>query len=99
MASLLAVERAQTRRADVNDPTTIRRLYGRRSGHKLRGGQEALLERLLPAVSVPEGGPVTSERLFGWSGRSSMCATGVWPMSGSIWATRSTFSNGCRTGR
>jgi len=49
----------------VNDPTTIRRLYGRRSGHKLRGGQEALLERLLPAVSVPEAGPVTSERLFG----------------------------------
>jgi tRNA (guanine-N7-)-methyltransferase len=49
----------------VNDPTTIRRLYGRRSGHKLRGGQEALLERLLPAVSVPEEGAVTSEGLFG----------------------------------
>jgi tRNA (guanine-N7-)-methyltransferase len=49
----------------VNDPTTIRRLYGRRSGHKLRGGQEALLERLLPAVSVPEEGPVASEALFG----------------------------------
>ncbi|MEA3054545.1 MAG: tRNA (guanine-N7-)-methyltransferase [Sphingomonadales bacterium] len=49
----------------MNDPTTIRRLYGRRSGHKLRGGQSALLERLLPAVSVPEDGPVTSERLFG----------------------------------
>jgi tRNA (guanine-N7-)-methyltransferase len=49
----------------MNDPTTIRRLYGRRSGHKLRGGQEALLERLLPAVSVPEEGPVTSEALFG----------------------------------
>jgi tRNA (guanine-N7-)-methyltransferase len=65
MADLLAVGRAQTRRSDVNDPTTIRRLYGRRSGHKLRGGQEALLERLLPAVSVPEEGPVTSEALFG----------------------------------
>jgi tRNA (guanine-N7-)-methyltransferase len=49
----------------VNDPSTIRRLYGRRSNHKLRGGQEALLERLLPAVSVPEEGPVTSEALFG----------------------------------
>jgi tRNA (guanine-N7-)-methyltransferase len=49
----------------VNDPSTIRRLYGRRSGHKLRGGQEALLERLLPAVSVQEEGPVTSEALFG----------------------------------
>ncbi|HEX8626205.1 MAG TPA: tRNA (guanine(46)-N(7))-methyltransferase TrmB [Allosphingosinicella sp.] len=49
----------------MNDPSTIRRLYGRRSGHKLRGGQEALLERLLPAVSVQEEGPVTSEALFG----------------------------------
>jgi tRNA (guanine-N7-)-methyltransferase len=49
----------------VNDPTTIRRLYGRRSGHKLRGGQEALLEQLLPAVSVPGEGPITSEALFG----------------------------------
>ncbi|HYW17498.1 MAG TPA: tRNA (guanine(46)-N(7))-methyltransferase TrmB [Allosphingosinicella sp.] len=49
----------------MNDPTTLRRLYGRRSGHKLRGGQEALLERLLPAVGVPEEGPVTSETLFG----------------------------------
>jgi tRNA (guanine-N7-)-methyltransferase len=49
----------------VNDPTTIRRLYGRRSGHKLRGGQEALLERLLPVVSLPKEGPVTSEILFG----------------------------------
>ena len=49
----------------MNDPSTIRRLYGRRSGHKLRSGQAELLERLLPAVSVPEEGPVTSERLFG----------------------------------
>jgi tRNA (guanine-N7-)-methyltransferase len=49
----------------VNDPATIRRLYGRRSGHKLRGGQEALLEQLLPAVSVPGKGPITSEVLFG----------------------------------
>ncbi|HEX8467368.1 MAG TPA: tRNA (guanine(46)-N(7))-methyltransferase TrmB [Allosphingosinicella sp.] len=49
----------------MNDPTTLRRLYGRRSGHKLRGGQEALLERLLPAVSVPGEGSVTSDALFG----------------------------------
>jgi tRNA (guanine-N7-)-methyltransferase len=47
------------------DPTTIRRLYGRRSGHKLRAGQAALLEQLLPAISVPADGPVTSELLFG----------------------------------
>jgi tRNA (guanine-N7-)-methyltransferase len=47
------------------DPTTLRRLYGRRSGHKLRQGQSELLERLLPALAVPEEGPVTAERLFG----------------------------------
>jgi tRNA (guanine-N7-)-methyltransferase len=47
------------------DPTTLRRLYGRRSGHKLRQGQAALLEQLLPAISVPDEGPITSERLFG----------------------------------
>jgi tRNA (guanine-N7-)-methyltransferase len=49
----------------MGDPTTIRRLYGRRSGHKLREGQAALLEQLLPVVSVPDEGPVTSARLFG----------------------------------
>jgi tRNA (guanine-N7-)-methyltransferase len=49
----------------MNDPTTIRRLYGRRSGHKLRQGQEALLEALLPAISVSEAGPVDSPALFG----------------------------------
>ncbi|MFL6856356.1 MAG: tRNA (guanine(46)-N(7))-methyltransferase TrmB [Allosphingosinicella sp.] len=49
----------------AGDPVTLRRLYGRRSGHKLRAGQTALLEQLLPAISVPAEGPVTSERLFG----------------------------------
>jgi len=49
----------------MNDPTTLRRLYGRRSGHKLRAGQSALLEQLLPAVSVRAEGPVTSAILFG----------------------------------
>src|SRR3954468_12878846 len=47
------------------DPTTLRRLYGRRSSHKLRAGQAALLEQLLPAVSVPADGPVSSRQLFG----------------------------------
>jgi tRNA (guanine-N7-)-methyltransferase len=51
----------------VNDPSITRRLYGRRSGHKLRAGQEALLEALLPALSVPDEGPITSQRLFGGS--------------------------------
>src|SRR5438067_11129310 len=49
----------------MGDPTTHRRLYGRRSGHKLREGQAALLEQLLPAISVPVEGPVTSQVLFG----------------------------------
>ena len=49
----------------MNDPTTIRRLYGRRQGHKLRQGQAALVEELLPDVSVPEDGPLDGVRLFG----------------------------------
>ena len=32
----------------MNDPLSIRRLYGRRTGHKLRQGQAELVERLLP---------------------------------------------------
>ena len=49
----------------MNDPTTIRRLYGRRQGHKLRAGQTALVEELLPEVSVPETGPLDRATLFG----------------------------------
>ena len=49
----------------MNDPTTIRRLYGRRQGHKLRAGQEALVEDSLAALSVPEDGPLDAARLFG----------------------------------
>jgi tRNA (guanine-N7-)-methyltransferase len=47
----------------MSDPTTIRRLYGRRSGHKLRQGQATLLDELLPKVVVPEG-PLSSDLLF-----------------------------------
>ncbi|MHA6718191.1 tRNA (guanine(46)-N(7))-methyltransferase TrmB [Sphingomonas sp. RS6] len=47
------------------DPTTIRRLYGRRQGHKLRQGQSELVETLLPQVSVPETGPLDAATLFG----------------------------------
>lgn len=36
----------------LSDPTTIRRLYGRRTGHKLRVGQAAMLEADLPALSI-----------------------------------------------
>lgn len=48
----------------MNDPTTIRRLYGRRQTHKLRGGQSALVEDTLPALTVP-GGPLDATVLFG----------------------------------
>ena len=47
------------------DPTTINRLYGRSSGRKLRKGQAALVEELLPRIAVPEDGEITSRRLFG----------------------------------
>jgi tRNA (guanine-N7-)-methyltransferase len=47
------------------DPATHRQLYGRRQGHKLRAGQSALVEELLPKVAVPETGELSAERLFG----------------------------------
>jgi tRNA (guanine-N7-)-methyltransferase len=47
------------------DPTTLNRLYGRSSGHKLRKSQQELVEELLPAISVPAEGPVDSVTLFG----------------------------------
>lgn len=49
----------------MNDPATIRRLYGRRQGHKLRVGQAALVEETLAALSVPETGPIEGKALFG----------------------------------
>ena len=49
----------------MNDPATIRRLYGRRQGHKLREGQAALVEETLPALSVPDAGPLDARALFG----------------------------------
>ena len=47
------------------DPLTINRLYGRSSGHKLRAGQKELVERLLPALEVPDEGEITALGLFG----------------------------------
>ena len=49
----------------ASDPTTMRRLYGRLKGKKLRDGQQQLVETLLPRVSVPVNGPVTARHLFG----------------------------------
>ena len=36
------------------DPTTLNRLYGRASGHKLRKSQQELVDKLLPRIEVPE---------------------------------------------
>lgn len=47
-----------------NDPTTLRRLYGRRQGHKLRLGQAALVEDRLPDLALPDG-PLDAALLFG----------------------------------
>jgi tRNA (guanine-N7-)-methyltransferase len=47
------------------DPISIRRLYGRAKGHKLRQGQAALVEEMLPEVSVPENGTLDARSLFG----------------------------------
>jgi tRNA (guanine-N7-)-methyltransferase len=49
----------------MTEPTSIRRLYGRRQGHKLRQGQAALVEELLPVVSIPDEGPLDATTLFG----------------------------------
>jgi tRNA (guanine-N7-)-methyltransferase len=47
------------------DPTTLNRLYGRAKGKKLRLGQQALVDSLLPQISVPGEGPITAAALFG----------------------------------
>ncbi len=49
----------------AGDPTTLNRLYGRSSGHKLRPSQQALIDTLLPTIAVPEIGEITSRVLFG----------------------------------
>ena len=49
----------------MNDPTTIRRLYGRRQGHKLRAGQAALVDELLPRLAIPAEGRLDATILFG----------------------------------
>jgi len=49
----------------MRDPATIRRLYGRSKGRPLRAGQVELVERLLPQLSVPADGSLSSRTLFG----------------------------------
>ena len=47
------------------DPTTLNRLYGRSQGKPLRAGQQSLVDNLLPQISPPAEGPVSSQTLFG----------------------------------
>lgn len=47
------------------DPTTLNRLYGRSSGHKLRARQQELVDELLPRIELPAEGEITSRRIFG----------------------------------
>lgn len=47
------------------DPLTLNRLYGRSSGHRLRKGQQELVDKLLPAIEVPAEGEITAQGLFG----------------------------------
>ncbi len=49
----------------MSDPTTLNRLYGRSKGKKLRDEQLMLLDSLLPQISVPVEGVVSSQSLFG----------------------------------
>ena len=49
----------------AGDPTTLNRLYGRSSGHKLRPRQQELIDNSLPAIAVPADGDVHSLGLFG----------------------------------
>lgn len=47
------------------DPASTRRLYGRRTGHKLRKGQAALVENTLAGITVPDTGGLDAMALFG----------------------------------
>ena len=47
------------------DPLTLNRLYGRSSGHKLRKGQQELVDKLLPQIEVAHEGEINARTLFG----------------------------------
>jgi tRNA (guanine-N7-)-methyltransferase len=49
----------------MSDPTTLNRLYGRSKGKRLRDEQALLVDSLLPQISVPVEGVVSSLNLFG----------------------------------
>ena len=60
----------------MQDPLTIRRLYGRRQGHPLRQAQSALVDELLPKLAVP---PKTAELLSDWTPRARIALHAVHP--------------------
>ena len=47
------------------DPTTIRRLYGRSTGHKLRASRRRWSRGCCRRSRVPDEGEITAQRLFG----------------------------------
>src|SRR5215475_13491774 len=47
------------------DPLTLNRIYGRSSGHKLRKGQQELVDRLFPQIEVRSEGEISARSLFG----------------------------------
>ncbi|MGQ5702159.1 tRNA (guanosine(46)-N7)-methyltransferase TrmB [Sandaracinobacteroides sp. A072] len=49
----------------MNDPLSIRRLYGRAQGHALRANAQRLVDELLPRIAIPPQGPLDARRLFG----------------------------------
>jgi len=49
----------------LQDPASIRRLYGRRQGPALRPHAARLVETLLPRIAVPAEGTLDAPRLFG----------------------------------
>jgi tRNA (guanine-N7-)-methyltransferase len=49
----------------AGDPTTLNRLYGRSSGHRLRPAQQQLIDAFLPTIAVPADGAIRSQALFG----------------------------------
>lgn len=48
----------------MTDPVSLNRLYGRAKGHKLRQGQQEMVDDMLPALAVPDG-PLDAKTLFG----------------------------------
>jgi tRNA (guanine-N7-)-methyltransferase len=48
----------------MTDPVSLNRLYGRAKGHKLRQGQQEMVDEMLPTLAVPDG-PLDATTLFG----------------------------------